>query len=1618
MASLEDFFVTPSVEVLNNLTKDQLRRVCDHYGLDLGLPRTAKLAQIRLSVQAELVVKNILSPESKIMDDLGEALSTPHSTGCSKVALTFEQQKVLLEMQQEEREAQREAERQEREAQREADRQEREAKRELEMERIKSERDVALERLRLSAEGRLPVDGEEGPAPRESVRSPDISSMVRLLPKFNERDPDIFFSLFESVADDRGWTDSERTLLIQSVLVGRAQEAFIALPVPDRKKYVKVKEAVLKIYELVPEAYRLRFRSWRKGEKQTYTEVARELYSHFNRWCSAVGVTTFEELSNLIVLEQFRNILPERVATHIFEQKMKTAAEAAVVADDFALTHKYSLKDTGQIYQEKRFGRFNRALGSSSLGSFESPTQSRVDSHSNQSHRGAVSFRRDSRFSAFTPASQAKNDADVCRYCLEKGHWKRDCPVLKGKSQRKGTEVVRGVTLAVSEPVRPAKVVMGETEVKSEGIVTPFQLSGLCSVGASERNGGPDSVVPGGSGYFPFVTDGLVSLVGSSNQVPVKILRDTGASESFILKSVLPFSADSSTGNNVLVRGIGLQVVSVPLHRINLQSDLVQGEVSIAVRPSLPIEGVHLLLGNNLAGERVWRDVLPPVIVNNVPSIPADSDVGGQNLTVFTACAVTRAMSRASNDDVSQSREFKSVVVPNLPPSLSHSDFVAAQKEDATLKDLFVGVLTPVELRNASRGYFIQDGLLIRKWSSHTDDGVDDPVFQVIVPCKFRDLVLQTAHGNVAGHLGVRKTYDRLMKYFYWPRIKKDVATFIKTCHVCQLTGKPNQVLKPAPLYPIPALGKPFENLLIDCVGPLPSSKSGSVYLLTVMCQSTRYPAAYALRTITTRSVVKALSQFISIFGIPHTIQSDRGSNFTSRMFREVLEQLRVKHQRSSAYHAQSQGALECFHQTLKSLLRGYCVELNRDWEEGLPWLMLAAREVTQESTGFSPNDLVFGHRVRGPLAVLQGELKCPESPVNLLDYVNGFRRRLFLACEMATDKLTKTQQKMKSWYDRRAEPRVFSPGDQVLALLPIANSPFLAKYTGPYKIVRKVSDLNYLLSTPNRRRSTQLCHINLLKSYYSRFPVSAAAESSDLVIPVSLAAVVGAPRAIETPYMGAESSGEDVVGPDDCVLKPRLRNSEKLAELNTLFGHLPGERASELSSLLSDFPSLFSDTPSCTHLIEHDIDVGDAEPIRQRFYRVSQDKQRHLEAEVKYLLENGLAKPSYSSWASPCILVSKPDGTNRFCTDYRKLNNITKSDSFPLPRVEDCVDRVGSAKFVSKFDLLKGYYQVPLSSRAQEVSAFITPSGLYSYSVMSFGLRNAPATFQRLMNCVVSGLQGCAVYLDDVVVYSEEWSEHLDRIRALFSRLVDARLTVNLAKCEFAQATVAYLGKIVGQGQVKPVHAKVVAIDKFPVPTNKTELRRFLGMVGYYRSFCSNFSTVVAPLTNLLKDKVKFEWTVTSQTAFDNVKLLMTSAPVLMAPRFDQPFQMQVDASHVGAGAVLLQSDEQGVDRPTCYFSRKFNCHQLNYSTIEKETLALIWGLQQFDVYLAGGAVPITVYSDHNPLTFLHTLKSPSQRLMRWALFLQPYNLHIRHIRGVDNVMADALSRAPGGLE
>ena len=267
------------------------------------------------------------------------------------------------------------------------------------------------------------------------------------------------------------------------------------------------------------------------------------------------------------------------------------------------------------------------------------------------------------------------------------------------------------------------------------------------------------------------------------------------------------------------------------------------------------------------------------------------------------------------------------------------------------------------------------------------------------------------------------------------------------------------------------------------------------------------------------------------------------------------------------------------------------------------------------------------------------------------------------------------------------------------------------------------------------------------------------------------------------------------------------------------------------MKELILEYEHLFPDIPTRTDKIYHDVILEDTKPIKQHPYRMNPMKQQCLKEEVTYLLENDFIEPSQSNYSSPCILVPKQNGTYRMCTDYRKVNNVTKTDSFPIPRIDDCIDKVGKAKYVTKFDLLKGFWQVPLTERAKEVSAFVTPEGLYQYKVMPFGMKNSPATFQRLMNSVLAGLDNCDAYIDDAIIPSDDFDEHLRAIRAFFDRLTEAKLTINLEKSEFCHAVLTFLGHVVGQGLVKPVDAKVKAISEFPEPTCKRQLMRFLGM-------------------------------------------------------------------------------------------------------------------------------------------------------------------------------------------
>ena len=533
--------------------------------------------------------------------------------------------------------------------------------------------------------------------------------------------------------------------------------------------------------------------------------------------------------------------------------------------------------------------------------------------------------------------------------------------------------------------------------------------------------------------YEPFLSDGSVSLNSDFAQsTPIKILRDTGASQSLILADTLPFSEKTSSGTSVLIQGVECGFINVPLHNIYLSSDLVTGLVAVGIRPSLPFKGVHLLLGNDLAGDKVVVDPL----LTNTPCVDQPPDPIEQEIPdLYPSCAVTRAMAKKANlnhgtqdidlTDTMIGQFYKDEISNYLSPcqsdiqtdfdasrsnldlapsiskdqghcQLSRSQLCKEQHSDLEISPLFERVLDENEMSQVPVCYYVQNDILMRKWRP-PDVSADDEWtvnHQIVVPRAYRPEILNLAHETpMSGHLGVNKTYHKILNHFFWPGLKSDVSQHCKSCHTCQMVGKPNQIITKACLQPIPAFDEPFSRIIIDCVGPLPKTKSGCQYLLTIMCASTRFPEAIPLRNIKTKTIVKALVKFFTFVGLPRSVQSDQGSNFMSGIFQQVMHELGIKQYKSSAYHPESQGALERFHQTLKNMIRSYCFDTEKDWDEGIHLLLFAVRESVQESLGFSPFELVFGHTVRGPLKLLKEKfLSDDDSSLNLLQYVSDFK--------------------------------------------------------------------------------------------------------------------------------------------------------------------------------------------------------------------------------------------------------------------------------------------------------------------------------------------------------------------------------------------------------------------------------------------------------------------------------------------------------------------------------------------------------------------------------------------------------------------------------------------------
>lgn len=348
-------------------------------------------------------------------------------------------------------------------------------------------------------------------------------------------------------------------------------------------------------------------------------------------------------------------------------------------------------------------------------------------------------------------------------------------------------------------------------------------------------------------------------------------------------------------------------------------------------------------------------------------------------------------------------------------------------------------------------------------------------------------------------------------------------------------------------------------------------------------------------------------------------------------------------------------------------------------------------------------------------------------------------------------------------------------------------------------------------------------------------------------------------------------------------------------------------------------------------------------------------------------------------------VIVRKKGGDSRLCIDYRKLNAVTKADSYPIPRIDDMLETFSGANWFTTLDLASGYWQIAMEEEDIEKTAFITPFGLYEFKVMPFGLAYAPGTFQRLMNWILHDYLGqfVAVYLDDIIIYSKRsLEEHLDHIKQVFETLRRANLKIKLKKCYFCLPNIHFLGHVVGRDGIKPDPDKIEKIRTFPEPLNVSQLRSALGLFSYYRRFIKDFSRIAAPLNKLLRKDELYDWKDKQQKAFDALKQRLMTAPILVYPNFEKPFVLYTDASGTGIGAVLSQIGNEGKEHVVAYASRSMNKAEINYPITDQECLAIVWAIRYFQHYLE--LQPFMVVTDHSALKWLQTSKIPKGKRAR----------------------------------
>ena len=1423
-----------------------------------------------------------------------------------------------------------------------------------------------------------------------------------------------FFShierLFETVRVD----DDVKPSLLMSQLSDKARTLTSRLTTEQMCSYTAIKDFLLREYRVSPIQLRERFFTTRKANDETYIALASRLKNTLAYYVQSRNIARdYDSLMNLFCSDRLKELLPRSALDFILTQEQ----EDWMKVDDLA-------RAVDTYMASRHLG------GEPSKGINPNPTQGSHQPRVFHTNGAGTTQKSTHLGPGKTEPKVSKEEAikkGLCFKCGVGGHRSHECGKTKGNMADKRVAKVRAC------PVTP---LAGATSDSSGGPCDDaderreehqVQL-GLSSSRTNQEGINPQDLVIDTAEFHPrsyvrIHIEGLgsyLALIDSGAQVccvkqalvqhlqlpvhrQIRVIGMNGCAE---IANVVQVHArpvvDETTGLKNIAPAVRIWLASVA----ELAEDVI---ITPNVLEALQTANEYNVMATPIIQEEGALHELEPStaveVADHVNSIEEERGaIVEERHTVLSAKGPTPQESSVSvlettdsNRDVSEQPVFLDPDQTIEPPevrSVEADRLAEEQKSCVLLKSYF-------ELaKQHKNNFFIKNGLLYRK-----DEIVGHKIEQLCLPESRVGTVLEMAHDAAfAGHMGYKTTRDRIRLSFWFPQMDERVQSYCASCPVCQLRT-PVKVNHRVPIQPIPRNDElPFSSVAADCIGPLiaegdpTSSKPEFNYALVIVDRFSRWPMAYPLRSLSAKAVCEAFIQMFMTFSVPKTIATDCGSNFKSKLTQEFLKRLGCCPRFTTPGHPQGNGLAERTNGSIKTMLYKLAQDDPKGWHKLLPYVLWGLRERPSATTHVSPYMMVYGTVPRGPLSILKeswmGEREIPFSLGKTPEkYLQDLKDNLEMARAYADYYSDLEQRRTTEYYNLRSMDRKYTVGEKVIVLAPDPKgAKFFNRWQGPGVIAEVKSPYSYVVEIDGRRRHV---HANKIRKYNER--IRQALVNNCAVI-----------------FDRDEDFGriELIDSAEPSAVRPsQLIERERVA-------HLSDIEQKQLLTLLDNYTDVFSDKPGYCDLFEHEIKILPSfTPKRLRAYRIPELLKPEVQRQIDEMLKLGIISPSTSDMASPIVCVMKgPDGKGgvRLAIDYRHVNQHSAGDKFPTPDVQDVLQRVGKSHFISCFDANSGYWQLNLRQDSRPLSAFVCDAGLFEFNRMPFGLKSAANTFIRCVSIILQPIKAFAEpFVDDMAVHSMTWNDHLKHLDQFLRTIQKSGLTLNLKKCAFAQRSAVFVGHVIGSGRIEPDPRKLECIGDLQPPKTKKEVRSLIGFFSYFRNFIPGLAETAHALTSLTQKNqpTKVQWGPEHQRALDKLKLDLSNAVRLYTIDFSKEFGLSVDASGVAVGCCLFQWSAEGIECPVAFASSKLTDTQTRWATIEREAYGVIWALKRFRswIFLA----KVTIFSDHNPLSFLTEATPKSAKLARWALALQEFDIQFKYRPGKNNLVADFLSRA-----